>query len=99
MVNHFKMVHHVGFFCFRWHGKAANPREEADGQDPCAHSTIIAALEEVAMFSDWFGTLEIESDATAYFIVRACRKLGFQAPEDVRWCQEEKRRQGSGQAG
>jgi len=39
------------------------------------------------MFFDWFGTLEIECDATAYSIVRACRKLGFHAPEDVRWCQ------------
>jgi hypothetical protein len=29
---------------------------------------------------------DIDCDAPAYPIVRACRGLGFHAPEDVRWC-------------
>lgn len=32
------------------------------------------------------GPLEIVCDAPEYYIVRACRDLGFQMPEDVRWC-------------
>jgi hypothetical protein len=40
------------------------------------------------MFFDGFGTLEVECDAPPYPIVLACRTLGFQAPEDVRWCSE-----------
>lgn len=40
------------------------------------------------MFFDGFGTLEVECDAPTYAIVHACRKLGFLAPEDVRWCSE-----------
>jgi hypothetical protein len=32
------------------------------------------------------GLLELECDAPSYPIVRACRKLGMKAPEDVRWC-------------
>jgi hypothetical protein len=37
------------------------------------------------MSSD-LGLLEIDCDAPPYPIVRACRKLGMTAPEDVRWC-------------
>jgi hypothetical protein len=38
------------------------------------------------MFFNWLETLEIECDAPPYGFVRACSKLGFLAPEDVRWC-------------
>ena len=41
------------------------------------------------MFFDWFETLAIECDAPDYAIVQACRKLGFQSPEDVRWRQAD----------
>jgi len=41
------------------------------------------------MSLDCSGALEIECDAPAYSIVQSCRKLGFQAPEDVRWCPVE----------
>jgi len=41
---------------------------------------------EITVFFDWFETLDIECDAPPYPIVGACRKLGFQSPEDVRWC-------------
>jgi hypothetical protein len=30
--------------------------------------------------------LQIECDAPSYAIVQACQRLGFHAPEDVRWC-------------
>lgn len=30
--------------------------------------------------------LEISCDAPPYAVVRACEKLGFQSPLDVRWC-------------
>jgi hypothetical protein len=33
-----------------------------------------------------FGPIEIHCDAPPYPIVRACRRLGFAVPEDVRWC-------------
>jgi hypothetical protein len=42
--------------------------------------------------SNHLGTLDIECDAPAYPIVRACRKLGMQAPEDVRWCRRSRAR-------
>lgn len=35
---------------------------------------------------DQLGPLDIVCDAPEYYIVRACRDLGFQTPEDVRWC-------------
>lgn len=35
--------------------------------------------------SDNLGLLELECDAPPYAIVRACRKIGLQSPEDVRW--------------
>jgi hypothetical protein len=35
--------------------------------------------------SSHLGTLEVECDAPPYPIVRACRKLGLDRPEDVRW--------------
>lgn len=38
------------------------------------------------MFFNWFEMLAIECDSPPYAIVRSCRKLGFHAPEDVRWC-------------
>jgi hypothetical protein len=31
-------------------------------------------------------SIEIDCDAPAYPIVRACEKLGFRSPLDVRWC-------------
>jgi hypothetical protein len=36
------------------------------------------------------GLLEVECDAPPYPIVRACRKLGLQQPEDVRWCRNSR---------
>ncbi len=38
------------------------------------------------MFFDQPEPLELECDAPPYPIVRACRRLGFRTPEDVRWC-------------
>lgn len=35
--------------------------------------------------SNDLGMLNFECDAPPYPIVRACRKLGLRAPEDVRW--------------
>jgi hypothetical protein len=32
------------------------------------------------------GPIEIDCDAPAYPVVRACRRLGFCTPQDVRWC-------------
>jgi hypothetical protein len=32
------------------------------------------------------GRLEVDCDAPAYTIVRACNRLGMYSPEDVRWC-------------
>lgn len=32
------------------------------------------------------GPIEVQCDAPPYAIVRACQWLGFQTPEDVRWC-------------
>jgi hypothetical protein len=55
---------------------------------PVAH----AAFGEITMFFDGFGTLKIECDAPGYAIVRACRKLGFKTPEDVRWCRVSRAR-------
>jgi hypothetical protein len=31
------------------------------------------------------GPLEIHCDAPSYTVVRACQRLGFESPEDVRW--------------
>lgn len=42
------------------------------------------------MFSNRSKTLDIECDAPPYAIVRACHKVGFLAPEDVRWCSKSK---------
>ena len=39
------------------------------------------------LFFNPFGTTEIDDEAPPYAIVQACRRLGFYAPEDVRWCQ------------
>lgn len=38
--------------------------------------------------SSHFDVLELECDAPPYAIVHACRKLGMNAPEDVRWCRK-----------
>ena len=35
--------------------------------------------------SSRLGPLQIECDAPPYMIVSACRKIGFEYPEDVRW--------------
>lgn len=32
------------------------------------------------------GPLELDCDAPVYSIVRACRQIGIENPEDVRWC-------------
>jgi hypothetical protein len=32
------------------------------------------------------GPIDFDCDAPPYGIVRACRRLGVQCPEDVRWC-------------
>lgn len=36
--------------------------------------------------SSELGPIEIECEAPPYPVVRACRRLGFRRPEDVRWC-------------
>ena len=38
------------------------------------------------MFFDQPEPIESDCDAPPYPIVRACRRLGFRSPEDVRWC-------------
>jgi hypothetical protein len=38
------------------------------------------------MFFDQPESVEPDCDAPPYPIVRACRRLGFRSPEDVRWC-------------
>ncbi|HEY7425479.1 MAG TPA: hypothetical protein VH682_14705 [Gemmataceae bacterium] len=38
--------------------------------------------------SSHLGLLELECDAPPYAIVRACRKVGLETPEDVRWCRK-----------
>jgi len=32
------------------------------------------------------GPLEVTCDAPSYKVVQACRRVGLQEPEDVRWC-------------
>jgi hypothetical protein len=44
--------------------------------------------QEIAVFFSWLGTTELDCDAPPYRIVKACHKIGFRAPEDVRWCHE-----------
>ena len=41
--------------------------------------------------SDPLGPMEIECDAPSYPIVRACQRLGFHSPQDVRWCRVSRR--------
>ena len=36
--------------------------------------------------SQHLGEFEVHCDAPPYAIVRACARVGVQAPEDVRWC-------------
>jgi hypothetical protein len=47
--------------------------------------------DEVRTMPNHLGPLEVECDAPAYAIVRACRKLGICEPEDVRWCRKGRR--------
>ncbi len=32
------------------------------------------------------GPIDLQCDAPSYKVVQACRRIGFYAPEDVRWC-------------
>src|SRR5947209_6856744 len=32
------------------------------------------------------GPIELQCDAPSYPVVRACRRVGVESPEDVRWC-------------
>jgi hypothetical protein len=32
------------------------------------------------------GPIDIQCDAPSYKVVQACRRIGFEQPEDVRWC-------------
>jgi hypothetical protein len=41
---------------------------------------------ELAAMSSQSQPLQFDCDAPAYYIVKACQKLGFQSPLDVRWC-------------
>ncbi len=43
---------------------------------------------EATVMSSYLGPLQVECDAPPYPIVRACRKLGMNEPEDVRWCRK-----------
>ncbi len=36
--------------------------------------------------SSQLGPIEVYCDAPPYPVVRACRRVGIRAPEDVRWC-------------
>lgn len=36
--------------------------------------------------SNQLGPIEVSCDAPPYHIVQACSRIGFQEPEDVRWC-------------
>jgi hypothetical protein len=36
--------------------------------------------------SSQLGPIDVYCDAPAYPVVRACRRIGILAPEDVRWC-------------
>jgi hypothetical protein len=36
--------------------------------------------------SSELGPIEILCDAPPYSVVRACQRLGFTTPQDVRWC-------------
>lgn len=36
--------------------------------------------------SDRLEPFDVECDSPPYVIVRACQRLGFRDPEDVRWC-------------
>ena len=44
-----------------------------------------AGREEFTM-SKQLGPIEIDCDAPPYAVVYACNWLGFESPEDVRWC-------------
>ncbi len=35
---------------------------------------------------NWSHSIDVLCDAPEYPLVRACRKVGFRDPEDVRWC-------------
>jgi hypothetical protein len=36
--------------------------------------------------SSQLGPIDVQCDAPAYAVVRACRTVGIRDPEDVRWC-------------
>jgi hypothetical protein len=36
--------------------------------------------------SEELGPIDIQCDAPPYPVVRACQRLGFRTPQDVRWC-------------
>jgi len=36
--------------------------------------------------SNQLGPIDVSCDSPAYPVVRACRRIGILAPEDVRWC-------------
>lgn len=38
------------------------------------------------MSANRLGPLDVSCDAPPYSVVQACRRCGFQDPEDVRWC-------------
>jgi len=41
-------------------------------------------------------SFHIDCDAPAYSIVRACQRVGLEAPEDVRWCRVSHMRKSAG---
>src|SRR5262245_35070908 len=41
--------------------------------------------EDIVMASQ-LGPIEVQCDAPSYPVVRACRRVGIESPEDVRWC-------------
>lgn len=48
-------------------------------------SLQVDCSEEITMSKRW-GSIEFYCDAPPYPVVQACRQIGLQAPEDVRWC-------------
>ncbi len=57
----------------------------AGGVLGCVLRNFGAAGCEVIIMPKHLGPIEICCDAPPYYIVRACRRIGIERPEDVRW--------------
>ena len=61
------------------------------GEAPAGMGRRPEACEDTAM-SDDLGPIDFDCDAPAYNVVRACERLGFVTPQDVRWRRLARRR-------